>query len=401
MLIFLMVSRAGAGRPPKQEKHVRFEKRGPQAWENFAAAPLVPLVSGGTTLLIVHAVADASSLQWIPKVKGFLTCTKRANTDLSIPEGLDRALAQHMDWLCYGEQRSSSMGSLLLFGIICLLPEVNGRLPLAARSLQSWTRLAIMVEGGPLPEEIVYLMAFEMIQDGYIYHCFWVLTQYDTYGREQDMEQLCGADISYHKRTMALVFGVSSRGESVKTGHNQGVLVRPAVVADILLALKKDAGVSKIFPITQEELRRVWHRVLRRLGLPFAGPPHSLRHSGPSEDLAQKRSTLENVRRRGRWKTLDSVQRYTKTFALTRFRARIPEETHQKAQKVSRDLRAALVAALGSPAARDSEIAKRCIKSLRLRQARENTPDMENVRKPLVSDHSDGGLTDDDGWASD
>ena len=38
------------------------------------------------------------------------------------------------------------------------------------------------------------------------------------------MEQLSGADISYRKRTMALVFGVPSRGESVKTGHNQGVL---------------------------------------------------------------------------------------------------------------------------------------------------------------------------------
>ena len=162
---------------------------------------------------------------------------------------------------------------------------MKGRLPLAARSLQSWTRLAITVEGGPVPEEIVYFVAIEMIQNGYIYHGFWVLTQYDTYGREQDMEQLCGADISYHKRTMALVFGVSSRGESVKTGHNQGVLVRRAVVADILLALKKDAGANKIFPITQEELRRVWHRVLRRLGLPFAGPPHSLGHSGPSEDL--------------------------------------------------------------------------------------------------------------------
>ena len=122
MLIFLMVNRAESGRPPKQEKHVRFEKRGPQAWENFASSPLVPLVKGGATRLIVHAVADASSLQWIPKVKEFLTCAKRADTDLSIPEGLDQALAQHMDWLCYGEQRSPSMGSLLLFGIICLLP---------------------------------------------------------------------------------------------------------------------------------------------------------------------------------------------------------------------------------------------------------------------------------------
>ena len=166
--------RTDAGRLAKQEKSVRFEKRGPQAWKNFAAAPLVPLISGGTTRLI-DAVADASSLQWIPKVKEFLLCCKRANTDLSIPEGLDRALAQHMDWLCYGEQRSPSTGSLLLFGIVCLLPEVKGRLPLAALSLQSWTRLAITVEGGPVPEEIVYLVAIEMIREGYIHHGCWVL----------------------------------------------------------------------------------------------------------------------------------------------------------------------------------------------------------------------------------
>ena len=37
-LVFLMMSRVEAGRPPKQERHVRFEKRGPQAWEKFAAA---------------------------------------------------------------------------------------------------------------------------------------------------------------------------------------------------------------------------------------------------------------------------------------------------------------------------------------------------------------------------
>eukprot|EP00972_Heterocapsa_arctica_P110581 16282724-Heterocapsa_arctica.AAC.1 len=61
---------------------------------------------------------------------------------------------------------------------------------------------------------------------------------------------------------------------------------------------------------------------MRRLGLSFAGPPHAIRHSGPSEDLARQRCSLEEVRRRGRWKGMDSVQRYTKTFALTRFRAK-------------------------------------------------------------------------------
>ena len=148
---------------------VALEKRGPQAWNNFLSFPARSLYDGGTTRLLVHAVADASSLQWIPKVREFLETQRHAGADLSIPEGLDKVLAHYMEWLCHGEQRSPSHGSVLFFGIICLLPEVKGRLPLAARSLKSWARLAVTVEGGPVPEEIIFLVAVELIKEGYVY----------------------------------------------------------------------------------------------------------------------------------------------------------------------------------------------------------------------------------------
>eukprot|EP00972_Heterocapsa_arctica_P104018 15330132-Heterocapsa_arctica.AAC.1 len=60
-----------------------------------------------------------------------------------------------------------------------------------------------------------------------------------------------------------------------------------------MLALRDSAGRNKIFPITQERLRQSWHRTMRRLGLSFAGPPHAIRHSGPSEDIARGRACLE------------------------------------------------------------------------------------------------------------
>jgi hypothetical protein len=353
---------------PATEPPTRFSKRGPRAWENFLSSPLLPLRDGGTTRLLVHAIGDASALQWIPKVKEFLASSKLSGTDLSLPDGMDMALAQYMDWQCYGEQLSPSSGTLLLFGLVCLLPEIKGKLPLAARSLKSWARLAITSEGGPVPEEIIFLAAIDLIESGYVYEGCWVLCQYDIYGREQDMEQLHGADVHYDGKTLAIELGQASRGESVKTGHNQGVLLRRAEVIDIMLALRDSAGRNKIFPITQEKFRQSWHRTMRRLGLSFAGPPHAIRHSGPSEDLARQRCSLEDVRRRGRWKGMDSVQRYTKTFALTRFRAKVPEATRARAAVVEADLRRALLKALGSTACASSGIAQRCSHALRLQR---------------------------------
>ena len=409
ILVMWRTPPAIAARAPRETDAVRLEKRGPRAWENFMSSPITPLSKGGTTRLIVHAVADASALQWIPKVREFLQAAKRSGTDLSMPEGLDRGLAQYMDWLCYGEQRSPSIGSLLFFGILCLLPEMKGRLPLAARSLQSWTRLAVSVEGGPLPEEVIYLVAVEMLREGHLLEGCWVLCQYDTYGREQDMEQLCGCDIAWDGRTMALLLGASARGESVKTGQNQGVVVRRALVADILLALKENAGENKVFPIAQERFRRLWHRVLRRLGLGFTGPPHSIRHSGPTEDLARNRASLEAVRRRGRWKSLDSVQRYTKTFALVRFRARAPPETLHRAASVAKNLRQAVLGALQCPPARHQALAHGLARSLHQARGRDTKADMEKNKSPRRSTAStrtgptdeDLSLSDDLGWATD
>jgi hypothetical protein len=365
MTIVALIVGTAVDAAPAKEPPTRFSKRGPLAWENFLSSPLLPLRDGGTTRLLVHAIGDASAMQWIPKVKEFLAAAKRSGTDLTLPDGLDIALAQYMDWQCYGEQRSPSAGTLLLFGLVCLLPEIKGKLPLAARSLKSWARLAITAEGGPVPEEIIFLATIDLIESGYVYEGCWVLCQYDVYGREQDMEQLQGADVHYDGKTMAIELGQAARGESVKTGHNQGVLLRRAEVIDIMMALRDAAGQKKIFPITQEKLRQCWHRTMRRLGLSFAGPPHAIRHSGPSEDLARQRCSLEEVRRRGRWKGMDSVQRYTKTFALTRFRAKVPEETRARAAVVEADLRRALLKALSSEANAGSAIARQCAYSLR------------------------------------
>ena len=72
--------------------------------------------------------------------------------------------------------------------------------------MKPWAKLAVTVEGGPVPEEIVFLVAVELIKEGHIYEGYWALCQYDSYSREPDMEQLWGPDISGDGKTVALVF---------------------------------------------------------------------------------------------------------------------------------------------------------------------------------------------------
>lgn len=259
-----------------------------------------------------------------------------------------------------------------------------------------------------MPEEIVFMIGTALMEEGYIYEGCWILIQYDGYCREQDMEQLHGSDISWDGRSLAMVFGAAERGESVKTGFNQGVITRRGVITDIILALKQEAGDNKIFPMNQEKVRQKWHKTLRAHGLGFAGPLHALRHSGPSEDLARGRSTLENVRRRGRWKAMESVQRYTKSFALTRFRAKVPATTARKAEQVHKDLRAAIRAALQHQSA---PLARTILDSLRKKRGKDLDVDMEEkiVKKKAKKkqatreEESDetGESSDMIGWASD
>ena len=43
---------------------------------------------------------------------------------------------------------------------------------------------------------------------------------------------------------------------------------------------------------------------------------HRLRHTGPANDIMLEKRTLEQARRRGRWLSLRSLERYTKTAHL-------------------------------------------------------------------------------------
>ena len=67
-----------------------------------------------------------------------------------------------------------------------------------------------------------------------------------------------------------------------------------------------------------------------------ARPLHSVRHTGPSRDLACGYRTWEQIKRRGRWQTDEAVMRYTKHHVYSMVMSKLPEEVHLRAEAILR-----------------------------------------------------------------
>ena len=124
---------------------------------------------------------------------------------------------------------------------------------------------------------------------------------------------------------MALTLGRRDRGEKVKTGANQGVVLSWQVSAAVVRALRRSCGPKDlIFPITQDKYRKEWRLAAEELGLKV-GPPHAIRHTGAATFVAAG-GDLEAARRRGRWQTTTALQRYAKTHVLANALSRMSSE---------------------------------------------------------------------------
>ena len=128
---------------------------------------------------------------------------------------------------------------------------------------------------------------------------------------------------------VCLFFGISSRGESSKTSFssaNQSVIIERGWVARLFLELaRKRSPNSPIFSVSREtEARRVKSACdLLGIDCPVL---HRLRHTGSANDTLRGTKSLEQIRRRGRWASLKSVERYSKTAHIVADLAQLTQE---------------------------------------------------------------------------
>jgi len=286
---------------------------------------------GGINLLHVHAVQDETLVQaYLPAVRAFLSEARRRGWRMDSVEARDRALADMLAIFCYEWGAGIQRGRNTFSGFVHVFPEHTGRLPEAARAMQAWERLGTSGEGEPICEEAwaAIIVAFMRAGDE---ECGLITAlTFDCLFRGQDWSRLQLSDVSImfgvdDQIIVALRLGPRVRGESTKTGSDQGVIIERGWIASWLVAFRvrrvaRDAAL--IFSVPTAEFRARFHEQQRRLGIDV-GPPHRLRHGGAACMLARGDAPT-TVKLRGRWRSDKSLRRYGKTHVLVSQRASLP-----------------------------------------------------------------------------
>jgi hypothetical protein len=285
---------------------------------------------GEPNLLLVHAVSDRTGLYaYVPAVRRWLEWCKVFEPNLANAQDMDAALADYCAYGCFMQKFNISEGRNALWGSTCVYPELMNHTPLAQRALKSWDRLAVGGEGGPIPITLVMLIFQDLREHGEIEASDICILCYDCYLRASDWALIQVRDVSFGSMGVAIQLGIPERGETTKTGTRQGVRPDYELTTRLLRRRTQNRQPQEpLFTISAAQFREAWEKSCARLRW-WPGPPHSLRHSGPSHDALHGYRTLDEIKNRGRWRAKTSVLRYMKTHVLVACEAALPDHLRQ------------------------------------------------------------------------
>jgi hypothetical protein len=271
-------------------------------------------------------------------VRKFLDFCKLHELTADNEAEFDRCMMSYLCHECYERDAHHMAGSLALNGTVYLLPEITRAIPLAWKSLQAWQKITVSHEGGPIGLETLacmeeWLRARTDMKAHIVADIIPVQT--DGYMREQDIFNMRGVDVIFDTNTCIVQFGVASRGESAKTGRDQGIIMdEPYSVAILRRRLVNLSQQAKVFPVSHVDYLKWWRAAATAIGCPGIGPPHSCRHTGASRDIAEHYRDIDGIMRRGRWRATASVQRYAKAHAWHAAVAAQPAEVRKRGEQL-------------------------------------------------------------------
>lgn len=245
--------------------------------------------------LHIHTIADRSAIQaYIPGARRFLAFCVEFGAPVGRSEDKDRSLADCLSWLCYAEEEELQTGKNVFYGVLWAYPDVKPVAFQSRRALAGWERFALVGERTAVVWEVVLAMSQIMRQQGHIESADIVEACADLYWRMQDWFHLRDDDIiSVGARGVAVLLGRGDRGETTKTGTNQAVRVDFSGVAAMLIRYRDAArrnGGGKVFRVQPTAFYAHWNQAARQLPQTDLdpGPPHCLRHTGPSFDMVEQ-----------------------------------------------------------------------------------------------------------------
>ena len=241
-----------------------------------------------------------------------------------------------------GEQGHTATATMAAIG--WALPHFSrhgsGELPQTKQAVQGFIKLSPARTRLPLPPSVMSLIAFHMVALGFRTAATMMLVGVSAYLRPGELVNLRGSQlVPPSKGGMTSSWGLSLHPQEMqkpsKTGQfNDTVLLdnpHHRFLQGPLARIKKATNDSDfLMGLTVTEFTAAFHRACQRANVQVLSPvPYHMRHTGASTDLVSKTRGVEEVKRRGRWQSDKSMNRYLKGGRLGEQFQRLSKATQQ------------------------------------------------------------------------
>ena len=305
--------------------------------------------------------------------KEFKDWARKTQRKIANDVDLDSAAARYVEMLFVSSETGVAAGNFLLASIQWHRPQLQamGRksLPRLRRALRGWRNLEPSQTRLPLSWEIIAAIVNWMLLQGHREVALLLWLAFEMYCRPGELLKVRVVDLvpplprasSAHK-FWAVTLHAREAGSMSKMGEFDECLRldlprQTGLGAALRLMLAERLGPSAGVKMTSSDIPRPWSAaplftvklpLVRSLvvkaaaALRFEGLPriqlYQWRHAGPSHDFACGARDLEEIRRRGRWKTWASVRRYEKGARVTEMMHRLLPASREHAVKCAEQL---------------------------------------------------------------
>jgi len=150
----------------------------------------------------------------------------------------------------------------------------------------------------------------------------WVLVVFQAYLRPGECMSLQRRDLVPPSASVnnfwALLIFPSKRSQRSKSGEADNSILLDSTwdqwMSQVMEAVYEKHDASSVWSFTYPSLVKEVQKSSLRLGVPVV--PYQCRHSGASDDRATQARSLQEIQKRGQWKSAKSVVRYEKKTRL-------------------------------------------------------------------------------------
>ncbi len=309
-----------------------------------------------TSYLELISVGEPTIHDYIIRAKEFATwCATMGLLWVSDPE-LDLALLLFFDMLFF-KGKGVDAGSKLVAALKYMMPRFArvgaGTLPRSSRALTSWGKARPGNQRLPFP--LIALMAVigVLTFQGKTWEALYLFMQFRTYIRPGAFAKLLVKQLI----PPALAAGLVCSHWCVNLNPVEDLVPGKTGLFDESIMWDMDLWAGSLFtrlihgrsptdplwPLDHGDMILLFKNTCQQLGMSCLEPClYSLRHGGASQDLLSRCRSLEEVKKRGGWRSDASLRRYGKDAKLTSELNKIPQVVRDYGAKIGVHLEAVL-----------------------------------------------------------